>query len=231
MGQIYLVRHGQASFGAANYDKLSELGARQGQMLGRWFADCGQTFTAAAMGGLLRHRETAEACLGAMNSSLKPVVDRGFDEFDHEEVLAHYRADFADPARQREAIAQGENPRKVFQRVFMQAMERWLGGQHDGDYRESWPAFRQRCNDALKRLIESAGPSQNLVVFTSGGTISVICQALLGVADRDAALLNSGLVNSAVTKLLYQPGRVSLSYLNSFPHLERAGDASFVTYR
>jgi broad specificity phosphatase PhoE len=29
MGQIYLVRHGQASFGSANYDQLSELGHEQ----------------------------------------------------------------------------------------------------------------------------------------------------------------------------------------------------------
>ena len=29
MGTLYLVRHGQASFGAANYDQLSALGQRQ----------------------------------------------------------------------------------------------------------------------------------------------------------------------------------------------------------
>ena len=37
MGMLYLVRHGQASFGAADYDQLSELGARQCEALGRWF--------------------------------------------------------------------------------------------------------------------------------------------------------------------------------------------------
>ena len=34
MSNIYLVRHGQASFGAADYDQLSELGLRQSALLG-----------------------------------------------------------------------------------------------------------------------------------------------------------------------------------------------------
>jgi broad specificity phosphatase PhoE len=38
MGNLYLVRHGQASFGAADYDQLSELGQRQSVRLGEYFA-------------------------------------------------------------------------------------------------------------------------------------------------------------------------------------------------
>lgn len=234
MGQILLVRHGQASFGAANYDQLSGLGAQQAAMLGRWLTDCGQRFSAVVMGGLARHRQTAEACLAELPTEYKPstppLVEARFNEYDHEEILRQYLAQDAD-ARAAMRTGQGENPRKVFQRVFMAAMARWISGEHDGEYRESWSAFRQRCNAAVQALVEQAGASQNIVVFTSGGPISVICQQLLGVADRDAALLNTGLVNSAVTKLLYQPGRVSLSYLNNFAHLERAADPALITYR
>ena len=48
MGTLYLVRHGQASFGAADYDQLSELGRRQSVRLGEYFANKGLTFDAAA---------------------------------------------------------------------------------------------------------------------------------------------------------------------------------------
>ena len=41
MGTLYLVRHGQASFGTDDYDLLSELGVRQCERLGEWFREHG----------------------------------------------------------------------------------------------------------------------------------------------------------------------------------------------
>lgn len=38
MAELYLVRHGQASFGTENYDRLSALGEQQGVWLGEYFA-------------------------------------------------------------------------------------------------------------------------------------------------------------------------------------------------
>ena len=55
MGTLYLVRHGQASFGAADYDQLSELGTRQCRALGEWFAARGIGFEAVLRGTLCRH--------------------------------------------------------------------------------------------------------------------------------------------------------------------------------
>ncbi|HJV74342.1 MAG TPA: phosphoglycerate mutase family protein, partial [Noviherbaspirillum sp.] len=58
MGQIYLVRHGQASFGSANYDQLSELGLEQARLLGEWFANSRQQFHRVVTGDMRRHRQT-----------------------------------------------------------------------------------------------------------------------------------------------------------------------------
>ena len=235
MGQIYLVRHGQASFGAADYDKLSDTGIEQARLLGAWFAGCGQRFGTAVTGSLKRHHETATACLAALPEPLRPapawIADPGFDEYDHHEVMVRHRPDFADPVAASAVLAREANPRRAFQQVFAAAMDRWMSGAHDADYRESWSAFRARCLAALRRLVESAGSSQSAIVFTSGGPIAAICQELLGFPDRRAAELNFALVNSAVTKLLYQPGRVSLSYLNNFAHLEQTGQVECITYR
>ena len=74
MGQVYLVRHGQASFGAADYDQLSPTGVEQARVLGRWFAQCGHRFTRVATGSLKRHRQTAEACLGVIPDAQRPVT-------------------------------------------------------------------------------------------------------------------------------------------------------------
>jgi broad specificity phosphatase PhoE len=88
----------------------------------------------------------------------------------------------------------------------------------------------------LRRLLESAEKSQNIIVFTSGGTIATICQHVLGLGDRQAAELNWSQVNSAVTKLFYRSSgdgtvRVTLSYLNNYAHLEWLGQPHSITYR
>lgn len=237
MGQIYLVRHGQASFGAADYDQLSAHGVEQSRMLGAWLASCNQAFGQVVTGSLRRHRQTAEACLGAMPGAPPPAAwraDPGFDEYDHVEVLAKHAPQMRDPIAAKDALETDANPRKAFQKMFAQAMARWMGGQHDADYRESWPAFRARCAAALRRAVAQAGASRSVAVFTSGGPIAAICQELLGFPDARAAELNFALANSSVTKLLYssaQPDRISLSYLNNFAHLEQTGQAHAVTYR
>ncbi|NDC62316.1 MAG: histidine phosphatase family protein, partial [Betaproteobacteria bacterium] len=58
MGTLYLVRHGQASFGADDYDQLSELGQRQSRRLGAYFRERGLTFEAVITGSLKRQQQT-----------------------------------------------------------------------------------------------------------------------------------------------------------------------------
>lgn len=235
MGKIYLVRHGQASFGTSNYDRLSDLGKEQGRLLGKWLAETGQRFDTVVTGDMQRHRETAQACLALLPDTAPPpqawLTDPGFNEYDHEEVLQRHRPDFVDPIAVKQFLAEGDDAKQVFQRLFEDAMSRWMSGRHDDEYREPWPVFRERVLSALHRLLAAAGQSQNIIVFTSGGTIATLCQHLLNLQDRQMAELNWTLVNAAVTKLLYRPGRVTLSYMNSYAHLEMLGEKHSITYR
>lgn len=235
MGQIYLVRHGQASFGAADYDQLSTLGAEQAQMLGGWLSDCGLTFGRVVTGSLKRHRQTAENCLGALSPSRESQddweTDAGFDEYDHDDVLLHSCPEFSEPGAIRRHIEQSARPQQMFRQIFTQAMQRWMGGAHDDDYRESWPMFRARCVGALERLTQSADGAGNIIVFTSGGTIATICQHLLAFPDHEVAKLTWTLVNSSATKLLHRGGHVTLSTLNNHAHLEKSGRPQTITYR
>ncbi|HVL75029.1 MAG TPA: histidine phosphatase family protein [Noviherbaspirillum sp.] len=232
MGQIYLIRHGQASFGSADYDALSALGEEQARLLGRWFAHAGQRFSCVLSGDLKRQRQTAALCMETLYGSDVPVceVDGGFNEYDHHEVLVRQRPEFADPNEVRRFLAASANPRAAFQDVFAAAMSRWMSGRHNAEYGETWPQFSARCVAAVERLFER-GRGQTIAVFTSGGTISAICQRVLGMSDAHTARLSWGLVNSGVTRLLYQPGQLSLSYLNSYAHLEWQGRADALTWR
>ena len=84
---------------------------------------------------------------------------------------------------------------------------------------------------ALERLTEQGAESETAVVFTSGGTISAICQHLLDLPDYKTLELNWTIANSSLTRLQHRPGKTSLSYLNNFAHLEWLGEANSVTYR
>jgi phosphohistidine phosphatase SixA len=64
MGELVLIRHGQANSAAndeAGYDRLSELGHQQARWLGDWLRAHEAPFDRVLMGSLRRHRETAEA--------------------------------------------------------------------------------------------------------------------------------------------------------------------------
>jgi len=237
MGQITLVRHGQASFGSADYDRLSALGVEQSRRLGLWLAERGQPFDTIVTGGMLRHRQTAEACLAAMPAALSGgdawIVDPDFNEYDHHEVLVRHWPAFDDPEAVKAFLCTpaGGHPdgRRAFQKIFEDAMARWMSGAHDADYAETWERFRTRCIAALVRLAANAGPSQNLLVFTSGGPIAAIAQHLFEMPDHAMASLNWTLVNCGLTKLFYRGQRMSLGYLNSHAHFE--ADPDFITYR
>ena len=252
MGAIHLVRHGQASFGKANYDKLSPLGITQSEHAGKHFARAGIRFHRVAAGEMVRHQETMQHCLQAMqhyhakaepaeisihaNSGIDaidaaPLINGTFNEFDHEEVVARFRPDFADKSVMASYLAQQPRPAAAFQSIFDQAMRRWLSGEYDEDYKESWEHFRTRCLTGFHALLEHCAAGENIAVFTSGGPISVITQHLLGVPDEQVLNLNYAMINASITKIFYNGERVSLSSFNSYSHLESANTPNLVTYR
>lgn len=235
MAQIYLIRHGQASAEADDYDQLSQLGFEQARLLGDWFAQRGECIAHVISGGLRRHQQTADACLAALPPAMQAPrgcqIDFGFDEFDHYEVVRRHRPDLDNAAALRRYLEAQGDTRRAFHHLFSAASERWLSGLHDAEYRETWDAFARRCTAAFHRVVETLERGQIAVVFTSGGTIAAICQHLLGMPNDKAFELNWLMANTGVTRLLQQPGRVTLSYLNSLTHLEQSGVSSHITYR
>ncbi|MDO3722910.1 histidine phosphatase family protein [Marinobacter sp. chi1] len=229
MATIYLVRHGQASFGKENYDQLSKTGWEQGKVLGRWMA--GRIKPDAVFGGNLeRHRETVEAIASGFGSQFPDMqVAPGFNEFDHHEVLIRSRPEWVDRNVMARDLQAFPKPARAFQEAFVHAVHRWATGQHDQDYNETWPAFRERVLRAFDDMIEYVDGG-DILVATSGGPISVICQHLLGLTDERALMLNEVIANASVSRVLYSGSRRSLSVFNNYSHLE-AEDPALVTFR
>lgn len=222
MGQLLLVRHGQASWGAEDYDVLSETGWEQSRLLGKALAARGITPDAVLTGSMRRHRETAEACLGEIEGSTASEVDAGWDEFDHIAMLGRLPAPF-----------EGRKPSKAeFQEWFESATDRWTGGGHDDEYDESFSAFTDRVGAALRRTVEKVG-SGTAIVFSSGGPVSWATASLLAdeqdVASRLWRRLNPVCVNSGVTRLVTGRRGTTLVSFNEHTHLD--GVAGVLTYR
>ena len=229
MATIYLIRHGQASFGQENYDQLSSKGWEQGRVLGRWLK--GKVAPSAVFGGNMeRHRETVEAITSGYGDGLPDMqAAEGFNEFDHTQVVERFRPEWADRAKMARDLAAFPKPASAFQQIFEQAMGRWVGGKHDHEYAETWTDFQARVVEALNDLIDYADGG-DVLVSTSGGPIAVIAQQLLQLGDRKTLEMNSVIANSSVTRVLYSGPRRTLAVFNNYSHLE-AENASLVTFR
>ncbi len=213
MSVVLLVRHGQASFGAADYDVLSETGERQSGILGRALADRGIVPASAVRGTMRRHEQTAT------HAGFSEVdVDQGWNEFDHVQVLAAHT-----PPDSPESVTE----RRAFQRWFELATQRWMSGHHDEEYDESFAGFTARVEAALRRSTQGLASGETAVVFTSGGAIAVVAAGLLGGGTDLWQRLNSVTVNTGITKLVVGRRGTTLVSFNDHVHLE----PDHVTYR
>lgn len=230
MGAIYLVRHGQASFGQADYDKLSDKGRKQSEILGKHFKKI-VTPDRFYSGDLLRHGQTADHFLTGFGGSDLPIITHsGFNEFNHVEVLVRYKPEWKNFKIMAADLAKTPVPKKAFEDAFSAAVRRWINGKNDHDYAETWTQFQCRCTSAMEEVIAQSSELKNIVIFTSGGPISAITQQILKLADQSTFAINSVLANTGVSKLLFSGERLSISYLNNYTHLELAG-SDWVTYR
>lgn len=234
MSTIYLIRHGQASFAAADYDALSPLGEQQSVVLGEALSRRIGPPQHIICGGMKRHAETAQQCLTAMHLDPSWEVDRGWDEYDHNDMLGVYEPRYRQQSAIAADLAGQSDPRAAFQKLFSAAVARWTEGAHDAEYRESWPSFCSRVEQALSRMQQRLDRGQNALVFTSGGAISVVCRQLLGLSDQRALRINWTLANASISKLIVGRGGLHLSSFNEHAHLERAGvgaTSGLISYR
>jgi len=233
MTAIYLIRHGQASFGHTNYDQLSELGKLQATRLGQVLSERLPQFDAACLGTLKRHQQTAQNCISEFGhdlAKLQPHYHSGWNEYDHQNILAQHRPEFATPESMMEFIDAQENPQEALAEGFNGAINRWIQAEDDKDYVESWAEFTARVHQALADTIGEHPEAKNIAVFTSGGPISVVAQHLLGVEQEQIMRMNWTLMNCGVTKLVSTKSRLFVSSLNEHTHFEGAHNNHFITY-
>jgi broad specificity phosphatase PhoE len=232
MSTLYLVRHGQASFGTDNYDQLSPTGEEQVRALGRHFATCGEHIDHIYSGSLRRQTQTAEIIAAELGASAPPIsIEPAFDEYDSDVILQTF-AKSLPPA---ELTAAGwpelRHDRKKFQLFLERAARAWVEAQIEAEEMTPWHGFHGRISQALECIMRTQGRSKTLLVSTSGGVIGTIVAHVLGLSNHMGIELNWAVHNASVTRLFYSSEKVSLSMFNALPHLDRAATRHLITYR
>jgi broad specificity phosphatase PhoE len=221
---VLLVRHGQASFGAEDYDVLSPTGRRQAEVLATALDRREIVPSRLLAGSMRRQRETAEA----FAPGAEVVVDPRWDEYDANEVLTHH-AETALRLDGHGEAEQGEVTSRAFQAALEPALRGWIEAGQASPSAHTWPLFSAAGAAALEQLAAELGRGETALVFTSGGTIAAICAALLEAPAAFIAL-NRVLVNTGVSKLVIGAAGTSLISVNDHSHLEGV-DRALVTYR
>ncbi|WP_158768762.1 histidine phosphatase family protein [Paraglaciecola sp. L1A13] len=224
MASIYLIRHGQASFGKDDYDCLSRLGEQQAAHLGVDLSRRGIQFDKVISGGMLRHQQTANSCLRSMQANQSVVsqmtVNADWNEYDHQDILAQLNPDFANANGIKNHLKQQQKPNFALQVLLDSAFSRWISNDYVDDYNESWCAYQTRIRQALQTTVEQAGDAKNIAVFSSGGPIALLSQLLLNVPAKNLMDVNWTLVNCGISKIIISSKGQILSTLNEHTAFE-----------
>jgi broad specificity phosphatase PhoE len=200
MPVLYLVRHGQASYGSDDYDDLSDLGRVQAEAVGRELGRRGLRAHVAACGTLRRQRDTAALGLAAAGLGVTPTIDGRWNEYDMVEVVERH-------------LPPGTPPHDGGSQDFQRLLDLALAGWAAAGGAAGWSEWVLGAESALAEMASGLRRGQDAIAFTSGGVIAGLVAALIGGPVESMIALNRVAVNAAVTTLLVgQRGQTLLTF-------------------
>lgn len=221
MGHLYLVRHGQASLGAADYDQLSPLGAQQSQRLGEHWHAQGITFDAVITGTMKRHAQTLAGIQQGMSTQHTALMWPGLNEYDAEAVIR---------AIQPGELVKPTTPEgyKQYFRLLRDGLAQWMAGVVSPQGMPSYTEFVQGVVSALDHVRQQH--EGHVLMVSSGGPIATAVAHVLRTSPETSIELNMRLRNSAVSEFSFNPKRHSLVSFNNVPHLETPSHKDWITF-
>ncbi|NDH19755.1 MAG: histidine phosphatase family protein [Rhodobacteraceae bacterium] len=204
--KIIFVRHGQAQFGQANYDKLSEVGHEQAVALGKAIFEQGITIDHWVSGDMVRHAETLRGISQGMRTQVShQIVTPDLNEYD---FTGQLNARFVGS----KAPVGLHTDRKTHFRALRETLALW---QNDKILNppESWAAFETRLKRAQQTILGLEGDT--ILVVSSGGAISKIVANALGVSHAKQVDLQLQIKNASMSTFIYSR-RTGGFFLNAF---------------
>lgn len=227
MSLLHLVRHGQASAGTDNYDRLSPIGQEQSRILGQWWLSQGFSPNAAFHGTLQRQRDTGSLSLAALeqNNRVPPMSEHaGLNEYNHRVIEAHFASEHSNYTP--EAMSFDE---------YLGILSRWRDYQADGKNPqiEPWNEFKKRGWETIKELTQQAHNEAEhdaeVVFFTSGGVIATVFSTVLDLDFEHTVNLIWRIRNTSITTFSLSNDTAKLVEFNSIAHLQEQRKPHLVT--
>ena len=212
MGEIILVRHGQANSNATteeDYDRLSPLGWDQARLLGDWMRDHDYRFDHILSGTLRRHRETVEGM------EIEAEEDSRLNEIDYYRLAASLKDRTGEPLPTHDTFT--DHMPKVF--------AAWSRAEIEGN--EPFEAFETRIATLLD---EAATPGRRILCVTSGGVIGMVLRQLLDLDLMKMSRVMLPIWNTSMHRLHVRPGETMLAGYNAIPHLDAPRHAGARTH-
>ena len=221
MGRLLLVRHGQASFGAADYDRLSDLGHRQCVRLGQYLRERGARFEAVVTGTLKRHAQSWQGIAEGLQVQQDALPWPGLNEYDSEAVIA---------AVHPQPLQKPETPEMVRHhfRLLRDGLRAWMAGAVQPAGMPSYSDFVAGIQGALDHV--RTNHEGDVLMVSSGGPISTAVGLVLSTPPETTIELNLRIRNSSVTEFAFTPKRHMLVTYNTLPHLDTEEHKAWETY-
>ena len=221
MGLLYLVRHGQASLGAADYDQLSAMGAQQSRRLGEYWKSHGLTFNTVLVGTLKRHAQTLQGIRDGLGHTPDALQWPGLNEYDSEALIraVHPNASFDTKTP--------EGYREHF-RMLRDGLKQWMAGTAFPLGMPTYPEFLLGVTSALDHVRQHC--EGNVMLVSSGGPISTAVAQVLQASPETSIELNLRMRNSSVSEFHFTPKRHNLVAFNSLPHLAGPEHREWITH-
>ena len=220
MSMLHLVRHGQASAGTHDYDRLSPLGRYQSELLGQWWVKQGFSPDHSYHGSLLRQRDTARLALEPIAPRSQPGVHDGLNEYQHRVIDKHFGP-----------TVENAQPESMSFDDYVSIMQRWRDHPSDSDQSEiePWADFAARGWQTMLDLHGQQADKENHVFFTSGGIIATVMAAVLGLDFAHTIDAIWRIRNTSITTIHFDGSHARLIEFNTVPHLQAHHDPSLIT--
>ena len=214
MSTLTLLRHGQAAFGASDYDQLSPLGQLQAQATGEFFLQRGMRFDRVWIGPRRRHRFTAQLALAEIGGMM-PEVDEGLDEFaEGEQLLAG-----AERRTGTRVLSDGSLDAATRLRLYAEEIRLWAEARIVVDGVAPAAQFRARIAHWLRRATADTSSGQKVLAVTSAGVIAAVLCEVAGLPDSALAHYIGVIGNASLTGVVFSGKGAGLAYFNGTGHL------------
>ena len=233
MVELYLIRHGQASFGQPAYDRLSPVGERQAKLLGRYFQNNGYRFDAVYSGALRRHMQTATIAMRQMDDdhASKIIIDKDFNEMDSsDQMMNRLFAVIQGDATLSEQLEHIHTDHGAIGRIFDIAEKMDVLPAEVETRIEVARQFRTRIARTIESLVGKVGDQTKVAVFTSAGPTAAALRQTLDISREQTIRLGWELRNTSITVLRHHQDRLWLVVFNCVAHLEAQNDPALITY-